>query len=204
MRRMWGIAWCLSLGAVSAAAHEDLSTYVHHVATFSVDAHHIDVTVRLTFYESIALAERARMDADDDGRITGGELRAYTATLIDETVGAACIREGAEKLLTAPLYDPEVDVQGDWTRSTTPVVIQVVYFARRTAHPPLDADISLEDTLWSAAPALCITRGSSAHKAITSRDTPVRTGAGEIHRHAVHRQPMSTASVSTCSGKGES
>lgn len=166
----------MALVWVCAAAwgHEDLSRFVHHAAVFSVDERNVDVKVTLTFYGNLAMAERARMDGDDDGRISSDELRAHADAVTKETGEAAAICAGGETLHTAPLFDADVDLGSDWTVGTGQVTIALAYFAQRPAGV---TEFTVVERLWPAAPAICATRGLT-HQANQLAGTRIKKGDG--------------------------
>lgn len=185
MRRLV-VGWiCLFAGALGAGAHEELSRVVQHSAAFSLGTEHIDVTVRLSFHGVLALAERSRMDSDGDGELTHEERRAYLVALRDTSAEAAQCYEDGVKLPTMPLHEPKIDLQDDWTRSATPLVIEITYFARRTGGSGMQRDYVFEEWLWASAPAICVSAATCAEGMRSVLALPARALPGEVRRFGV-------------------
>lgn len=136
----------------AASAHPSLRNYVQHRAVITVGATNIDVTLDLTFYENASAIERARMDANHDGRISRAEVEAYLAgrafddgltLMLDDT-----------PLDLVPLADPKLDLTGDTRVHPHTHGVRLSYFARTPQWLAPGGVLALTDRLWLSTAAL--------------------------------------------------
>jgi hypothetical protein len=177
------LASCILLTAFAwtCAAHESLQHFVHHTATFTIREDAIDVAIDLVFYGEHAAAERARMDADQSGTISNAEWIAYKAAIAEVSSSQVSILSGDDSLSTVALYEPEVDMQRDWSRNDAPVTVHLVFFAPRPTDA--NADIWMRDTLWLDVPALCLTKVEGGGRASGLPTPMTRAPAGVPREH---------------------
>lgn len=146
-------------GASAAFGHAEYMTFIQHRADVTVGVENIDVVIELTFFEVRSMAERRRMDANHDGRITDAERDAYAARLVDVVHGAVSMRVDGRALDVIPLYDPQVDLLGVDQIAPTHHVLRLCLFARTPAWLRAGSRIELSDGLWSRVPALRMQTG---------------------------------------------
>lgn len=139
---------------VPAAAHPVLMTYIHRQFQITVDPVNIDVRVDLTFHEIRSLAERRRMDADHDGRITPAEIRRYLDALADELATGLDLTIDGQPITAMLLYDPEIDLLGVDGIAPSHHHLRLHYFARTPAWLRPGHEIRLYPELWPRAPSL--------------------------------------------------
>ena len=183
MHRLAGFL-ALTVGAGTCFAHEALQHFVHHTATFTVSEDSVDVAFDLVFYGEHAAAVRARMDTDRNKSISNAEWHAYKSDIAEDSSARVSILNGETSLATAALYEPEVELHGDWSQSDAPITVRLVFFAPR----PIDSqpDLWVRDTLWIDMPALCQTRmeGGASIRGATPM-TRVQAGEPREHRGAL-------------------
>jgi len=149
----------LAVGGVLASplpvrAHTTLRDYIQHRATVDVEGRNIDVTVELTFYEDCSVVERRRMDANGDGRIGEGEIRAYLKGEAERFERDLRLTFDGKPLELIPLFDPRIDLCGNDAVAPHFHVLKLEYFARTPRMADSGAVIELKDGLWADQPAL--------------------------------------------------
>ena len=137
-----------------ASAHPALRDFVQHRAVIAAGATHVDVSLELTFYEHVSAAERARMDADADGRVSAAEGRRYLASLAATFEDGVVLTVDGAPLDLAALDEPRLDLMDDARVGPHPHAVRLSYFARTppTLRPP--SVLELRDRLWSNTAAL--------------------------------------------------
>jgi hypothetical protein len=117
--------WVLVLGALQskqAEAHPEFSALgANRYVTVAVFDGRVDVADALLEGTLVSGEERRRLDADGDGRISDGELRAGEARLRAE--GAAVTVDVDGRALAAPL-DVAIDLGDEPLANAAPVVIE--------------------------------------------------------------------------------
>ncbi|MBI4579489.1 MAG: hypothetical protein HY718_07300 [Planctomycetes bacterium] len=128
--------------------------HIEHRAHVEVGAVNIDVTIELRFNEFQSLAERRRMDADRDGRLSPAERSGYLKRVGRQVADAFRLACRGRPLDLIELYDPEIDFLGVEGISPSHHVLKLSYFARTPADLAARDDLSFEDRSWPTAPAL--------------------------------------------------
>jgi hypothetical protein len=174
----------LLAGAPLAWAHDFLTGFIQHRADLTLGAKHIDVTLRLTFFEDGSEHERRHIDTNGDGRVSRQEASAYVEKL-EQTLGdEVTLDVDGRSVSLMTLYPPELDLLGNNRVGRERHVLTLYLFG--TTPSPLRADsaICVKETLWTE------------FRAITSLDVIGKDGAQlkacpVVSRSAESRQPLS-------------
>lgn len=144
----------LLLHAHVAVGHAVFMSYIEHRAKAVVGPSNIDITIDLTFFEIRSMAERRRMDADRDGRISPEETASYLARMDGSVSAAVRLLVDDRPVDVVPLFNPTLDLLG--TREVAPshLLLRLFYFARTPSWIKAGSRIVIEDTLWPQAAAL--------------------------------------------------
>jgi hypothetical protein len=110
LKRWMTLLSVLLLAPQAAQAHSAFSTHVQHESRLTVGRGYVDADVCLTFYEVPSLAERRRMDANRDGRISDAELQAYRWRLFRTLSQQFALRVDGQPQPLAMLAPPRVDL----------------------------------------------------------------------------------------------
>lgn len=157
MRRMWfavlsALLFALFLRPVEA--HTTLRDFIQHRAAITVGSRNIDVSLELTFYEDCSVKERRRMDADGDGRVEDAEVAAYLAREAGRFAEALSLGIDGRPLELLPLFDPQIDLQGDSRVTPHFHVLRLDYFVRTPEWGGAASVLELKDGLWAGEKAL--------------------------------------------------
>jgi hypothetical protein len=154
MGLLMGLGLGLGVGAGWVRSHELFAAYVQHRVILSVGARHVDVTVHLTFFEEASEHERAHMDSDRDGRVSGDELRSYAQRLEREAGDAVALRVGGRAVSLIPLVAPEVDLLGHDQVGRGHHRLTLRWFVPTPEDMAAGMQLVVENRLWPGSRAL--------------------------------------------------
>ena len=157
---------------ISGAAHDVLTNFVQHSVRLTMGAHHLDVTIDLTFFEEWSSRERHAMDADANGRITRAELEAYLKKLAPELSQLVGLRVTGRELPLVQLYDPEIDLLGSETTGPAHHRLRLYYFVSTPSTLRSGDVIIIEDRLWPEAKALVTLQAEGHDGCVLQTETP--------------------------------
>ncbi len=120
-----------------------------HRTRVMASAEHIDVEIRLTFYEAPSRAERDRMDADRDGMISATECEAYVNANEEAWRSSLGLRVDGEVVDPITLYAPRVDLLAREEVNTGRHELTLSYFVKTPPQPPDTFTVEISDHLWS-------------------------------------------------------
>ena len=144
------------LPADAARGHPVFTAFVQHRAVIRVSGRNIDLQIELTFFEIRSMAERRRMDADHDGRISPAEQAAYCRRMAAYATGRVRLQAAGSLIEPAVLFDPELDLLGVDEIAPVHHVLRFFFFARTPALLPTGSEIVVQESLWAQAPALLL------------------------------------------------
>lgn len=153
------------------AAHDVLTNFVQHNVHLSLDAHHLDLTVDLTFFEEWSARERKAMDADANGRITRAELGAYLKNIAPQLSKQLGLRIAGRESLLVPLYDPEIDLLGNDSTGHAHHRLRLFYFTSTPSSLRSGDEIVVEDRLWPEAKALVTLQAEGRDGCVVQTET---------------------------------
>jgi hypothetical protein len=138
-----------------AYGHAEFMSCIQHRITARVGITNIDITVELTFFEIRSLAERERMDTNQDKVVTDDEVKAYLEQLAETFNQGIRLMVGGRPVDLAPLYAPEIDLL--MVKKVAPChhVLLLYYFARTPAWLAPGTEVVITDDLWPTVTALC-------------------------------------------------
>ncbi len=192
----------------TAVTHDLFARYVQHRVAVVMNARHVDVTVRLTFFEDSSEHERSHMDANHDGRISPREIETYLAGLEPELNGAVTLRLSGRRLPLTPLRQPEVDLLGNDRVGRAHHQLTLFFFSPTPTNLAAGDELVVENRLWPRARALGTLQAEGADGCqleVIPRSDPVFPSAREgearefkarVLKPSVKKSP-SAASAST-------
>ncbi len=145
---------CWAFGVQIAAGHAVFMSYVEHRARAVVGPDNMDLRIDLTFFEIRSMAERRRMDANGDNRISADETRDYLKKVASTVAGAVQLRVDGRFVDLVPLYEPEIDLLGVTEVAPSHLLLRLFYFARTPSWLTAGSEIVFEDCLWPQAAAI--------------------------------------------------
>ncbi len=149
------IVCCISaLWLLNAFAHPPFPSYIQHEIAVSLSNRYADITIELTFHQSVAMEQRQRMDADKSGTLSHEEIQTYLESNEAVFVQSFTLRSGSKALELLPLYQPEVDLLNDERVSPSPFGLTLYLFA---SFPDDERNLSsfiLDDVLFPDTPAI--------------------------------------------------
>jgi hypothetical protein len=169
----------------SAEAHDVFSTYVQHGVHLAIGAHHVDLTLDLTFFEEWSTRERRSMDADGKGNISQAELESYVQKLAPQLAKSLKLRVAGRDLPLVPLYDPEVDLRGSQKVGQAQHRLRLFLFAPTPMLHEGD-EIVIEDHLWPEAKALSTSHAEGRDGCRLTAETSVDARFGKARPDAGH------------------
>lgn len=137
-----------------AAAHGSLAACIQHRAQVTLDAHNLDVTLDLTFFEEPSGRERAIMDTNTDGRVSGVEVEAYLRKLAPTFAAGIGLSVGGRTIPLVPLYEPELELETATVSVPAHHRLRLVYFASTPPDLKPGDRIEIEDRLWAEVKAV--------------------------------------------------
>lgn len=146
----------LLLGLVAAPllAHDLFREYVRHRTHLALTSNHLDLTLTLTFFEHPSLQERQRLDTDGDGHVRRPEIAAFLAPLPATLTNQVQLLINGQRLDLTPLYEPELDLEGDDRVREAHHRLTLYYFAPTPTNLPPQAAVTVETRLWPQHPSL--------------------------------------------------
>jgi hypothetical protein len=145
----------LGYGAVaSVSAHPSSRNVVQHRAVVTVGAAYIDVTLDLTFHENASAAERARLDANGDDRISRAEIASSLDADAESFERGLTLTLDGTPVELVPLADPTLDLMGEDRVRPRVHALRLSYFARTPPSLASGGVLILRDGLWPEAAAL--------------------------------------------------
>jgi hypothetical protein len=153
---VWLVSWIYGLNAVlpAASAHDFLAGCIQHRVEITVGAHHLDVTVELTFFEDGSEHERGDMDLNQDGSVNREEEAAYLKELEPVLSKAVTLQINGRPVTLITLYPAELDLLGNVRVGRGRHQLTLHYFARTPSELASGAELVVEDRLWRDVRAL--------------------------------------------------
>jgi len=146
--RLCVLAGLLSVGTPPIGAHDFLTGYVQHRVELTVGAKHIDVTLRLTFFEDGSEHERRHMDSNNDGRLSRAEVQSYAEEVELTSEKNVKLEIDGRPVSLITLYPPDVDLLGESRVGRERHVLTLHLFARTPAELGAGAEVRIQDELW--------------------------------------------------------
>ncbi|MBI2433993.1 MAG: hypothetical protein HYV26_14105 [Candidatus Hydrogenedentes bacterium] len=140
--------------AAIAPAHESLEHYLQFAMASVFHEGMLDTRLDIAFNGETALAERAKIDTNDDGLIAPEESAEYLRPFQFGIPNLLRLRLDQVALSIVPLFEPEVNFQEDRTVSEHPLTLSLSFFARLPAGGQTPRQLLMENALFPETAAL--------------------------------------------------
>lgn len=158
--------------AQAAFAHPDLGSYLQHRIALTPAADHIEVVIEITFDGARSLAERKRIDANGDGKLSRNERDAYLQGVQGEAETRVTLSINGKQTRLLALYAPKLDLLDSRDIEQHPHVLQLSFFA--SAQCSAGDHFTVIDDLWSDSPAIMLAEaGEGPFLRLAPRQSPM-------------------------------